>query len=174
VKGGERVEETRAKELDRLIRAYGDDLMRISFVHLKDLHLAQDAVQDAFLKAFRKLEDIKEKDEAQKKAWLIRITINTCRDYRRSAWFKRVDRRITPEELPDRFQPDPQDDIDILSEVMRLPLPLRQVILLTYYQDMDAASSAQTLGISRASYYRRLKKAHNILKTNAERWYSHA
>lgn len=44
--------EDKARELDRLMRAYGDDLMRISFVYLKDLHLAQDAVQDAFLKAY--------------------------------------------------------------------------------------------------------------------------
>lgn len=167
------MEGDRAVELDRLIRTYGDDLMRISFVYLKDLHLAQDAVQDAFLKAFRKLDDIREKEEPAKKAWLIRIAINTCKDYRRSAWFRRVDRRVTLEDLPELSQPDQEDRTDILNEVMGLPLNLRQVIILTYYENMDAGSAANALGISRASYYRRLKRAQEILKLNAERWCSH-
>ncbi len=32
--------------------------------------------------------------EAAIKSWLIRIAVNTCKDYRRSAWFRRVDRRL--------------------------------------------------------------------------------
>ncbi len=167
------MEDNKAVELDRLIRAYGDDLMRISFVHLKDLHLAQDAVQDAFLKAFRKLSDIDGKEEPVKKAWLIRIAINTCKDYRRSAWWRHVDRRITPEELPQAGIWEPGKNSDILDEVMRLPLRLRQVIILCYYQSMDADTAASALGISRASYYRRLKTALEQLKIHAERWASY-
>lgn len=168
------MENHKAMELDRLMRSYGDDLMRICFVYLKDLHLAQDAVQDAFLKAFRRLSDIADKEELVKKAWLIRIAINTCKDYRRSAWLRWVDRRITPEDIPEAASTTPEDETDVLSEVMRLPLPLRQVILMTYYQDMDADTACQTLGISRATYYRRLNKARETLKLHKERWYSHA
>jgi RNA polymerase sigma-70 factor (ECF subfamily) len=168
------VEDNRAMELDRLIRAHGDDLMRICFVYLKDLHLAQDAVQDAFLKAFRKLSDIQSREEPEKKAWLMRIAVNTCKDYRRSAWWRRVDRRVTPEDLPETASTQPEDETDVLSEVMRLPLPLRQAILMTYYLNMDADTASKALGISRASYYRRLKKARETLKLHAERWYSHA
>lgn len=166
------MEDSRAAELERLVRAYGDDLMRISFVCLKDLHLAQDAVQDAFLKAFRRLRDIQDREEPVKKAWLIRIAVNTCRDYRRSAWQRWVDRRIRPEELPETAQAAPEDQTDVLSEVMRLPLPLRQVIVMAYYQDMDADAASRALGISRASFYRRLKKARETLKLHAERWVS--
>lgn len=166
--------EDKARELDRLMRAYGDDLMRISFVYLKDLHLAQDAVQDAFFKAYNKLEDIRERDEAAIKSWLIRIAVNTCKDYRRSAWFRRVDRRLTPEMLPEGAAPSQEEKSDLLDAVMRLPLALRQVILLTYYEDMSPEKAAQTLQISRASYYRRLNKARGMLRINAERWYSNA
>lgn len=168
------MEENKALELDRLIRTYGDDLMRICVVHLKDLHLAQDAVQDTFLKAFRKLSDIDGKEEPVKKAWLTRIAINTCKDCRRSAWWRRVDRRFTPEDLPEPVSLESEQASDVLAEVMRLPLPLRQVIILTYYQDLDADTTCRVLRISRASYYRRLKKAREILRLHAERWYSHA
>ena len=103
---------------------------------------------------------------------LIRIAVNTCRDYRRSAWQRWVDRRIRPEELPETAQAAPEDQTDVLSEVMRLPLPLRQVIVMAYYQDMDADAASRALGISRASFYRRLKKARETLKLHAERWVS--
>ena len=76
--------------------------------------------------------------------------------------------------LPEGAAPSQEEKSDLLDAVMRLPLALRQVILLTYYEDMSPEMAAQTLQISRASYYRRLNKARGMLRINAERWYSNA
>ena len=44
-------------ELDRLMEQYGSSLLRMSALYLKDASLAQDAVQETFLKAYRHLQD---------------------------------------------------------------------------------------------------------------------
>lgn len=85
------------ESMTRIIQTHGSALLRMCYVYLKDRDLAQDAVQDTFLKAFRRLHTLQDKDSEQ--AWLMRIAINTCKDYLRTSWFKRVDRRVQVEHL---------------------------------------------------------------------------
>ena len=84
--------------LNRLVEQYQTPLRRMCFIMLRDEELAKDAVQDTFLKVYKNIDVFR--GECSEKTWLICIAINTCRDYRRSAWFRYLDRRITPEDLP--------------------------------------------------------------------------
>ncbi len=70
------------KEIQRLMDDYGDDVLRTSYMYLKDLQNAEDAFQEVFIRVFNKFESFK--GESSEKTWIIRITINVCKDMLRS------------------------------------------------------------------------------------------
>ena len=86
-------------ELDRLMEQYGSSLLRMSALYLKDASLAQDAVQETFLKAYRHLGDYR--GESSEKTWLTTICVNTCRDMLRNPWFRHRS-RTSLDSLPER------------------------------------------------------------------------
>ena len=63
------------KLLTRLIDQYQAILLQICFMYLHDRTMAEDAVQETFLKAYRSLPSFRR--ECSEKNWLIRIAINT-------------------------------------------------------------------------------------------------
>ena len=77
------VKETDGDRLEDLMRRYGDALVRMCCLYLNDASLAQDAAQDTFIKAWRNLGQFR--GECDERTWLMRIAINTCRDYHRTA-----------------------------------------------------------------------------------------
>ena len=158
---------TRDEALTRLVDEYQTPLLRICYMYLKDAQLAEDAVQETFLKACRSLESFR--GECSEKTWLMRIAVNVCRDLRKSAWHRHVDRRITPDMLPEPAAPAREEDGELLALVMNLPRRLREVTLLYYYQDMDTYEIAQALGISRSSVSGRLERARRKLREVLER-----
>ena len=99
----------RAARAEDMIRAYGTPLLRLCAACLGDVSLAEDAVQDTFLKAYRHLDAFSAQGAEAEKAWLCRIAVNTCRDYLRSAWMRRtvrgesaaalIDRAAAPEDI---------------------------------------------------------------------------
>lgn len=155
--------------LERLMTCYGTQLMRMCCLHLRDAALAEDAVQDTFLKAYRRLDDLR--DDKSERAWLMSIAINTCRDYLRTAWLRHIDRNITLDLLPDPSCNSPWPDTTVITQVMNLPPRLREVILLRYYQGMKHKEVAQALHISPSTVKQRLTRANKILHAKLERWY---
>lgn len=151
----------REQELIRLMDEYGGMLMNLCAVTLRDASLAQDAVQETFIKAYRYMETTSMIHS--ERAWLIRIAVNTCRDMMRTAWFRHVDRKTTLDQLPEAIAPQTQDS-DILQNVRSLPVKERQVILLYYWQSMSAEEVGTALGIDRATVYRRLERGRKKLK----------
>ena len=96
------------------------------YLHLSDKSLAEDAVQETFLKAYRGLSTFR--SESSVKTWLIQIAINTCKSMKRSAWWRYIDRRVTPEDIPQTGMMTDEDDSrdrsrydvdDILSGIER-------------------------------------------------------
>ena len=130
------------QELTRLMETYGAMLVSLCASALQDRHLAQDAVQETFLKAYRHLHQLAQADS--ERAWLIRIALNTCRDYQRTWWARHVDRRVPLDTLPESGAPDASRDI--LDQVQRLPRREREAVLLHYWQGMDAGEAAQAMG----------------------------
>lgn len=156
-------------QLDRLMAQYGSQLLRMCALYLKDAGLAQDAVQETFLKAYRRLDGFRA--EASESTWLTSIAINVCRDYLRTAWFRHIDRRKSADELPERSEAFVFPDNTVLTEVMRLPKKEREVILLRYYQNMRLRDAAQALGLSESAVRGRLSRANRILRGRLKEWY---
>ena len=153
--------------LDALMRQHGSRLLRLCAMNLRDASLAQDAVQDTFLKAFRQFHRFR--GDADALTWLTAIAINVCRDYRRTAWFRHVDRRV--DDLPEQTANLPFPDNTVITEVMNLPDQYREVILLRYYQDMKQKDVAAALHLSERAVRQRLHKANAILRERLKEWY---
>ena len=147
--------------LERLIQENQVSLKRLCYLYLHDRAMAEDAVQETFLKVYRSLKDFR--GEASEKTYLTRIAINTCKDMLRSGWFRHMDRRVTPEELPSRTETDPYHR-EVAAAVMNLPRRLREVILLYYYRGLTMEEIAEILEISQPAVSGRIKRAREKLK----------
>lgn len=161
----------REQKLRQLIEEYEIGLLRVCYMLLHDAELAEDAVQKTYLKAYLAMD--KFRGESSEKTWLTRIAVNTCKDMRRSAWMRHMDRNMTPEMLPEASLPFDERDEELILSVMALPLKLREVILLRYYQDMSIKEIAETLGIAASSVSNRLKRAIKKLQIMMERGHFH-
>ena len=157
--------DVREERLRRWIAEYSEAILRACRLLLSDRGQAEDAMQDTFLKAWRHMADYEKKHVENDKAWLLRIAANTCRDYRRSAWFRRVDRRADWADL----SPDPsaQGDRLLMVCVGELADKYRRVIVLYYYQRLTLQETAEALGIPVSTAHRRLRKAEALLR---EQW----
>jgi RNA polymerase sigma-70 factor (ECF subfamily) len=144
------------------MQLYEKDVLRMCYVYLHDLPLAEDAAQETFLKAYRAMDRFR--GDSSEKTWLMRIAINTCKDIRRAAWFRHTERRVSLEDLPQPAEPPKADSVLITLEVMRLPPKEREAVLLRYYQNMTLAETARALGISAGAVSKRLRKAHQRLE----------
>lgn len=155
----------REAEITRMMETYGGMLAGLCTAMLGDPDLAQDVTQETFMRAYRSLNRFDGKHE---KTWLTRIAVNLCRDQWRSRWFRHMDRRVTPDMLPETAAPAGEENGRVLEAVQTLPGKLREVVLLRYFQDMEPEEIARALGINRATVYRRLDKAHGALRTILE------
>lgn len=164
--------ETKEAWLERAMEQYEESLLRMCFAYLGDAALAEDAVQETFLKAYRALDRFR--GDAGEKTWLLRIAINTCRDLRRSAWFRHVDRNVTLDVLGEPADPAQewsQWDDTLTRAVMGLKPKYRETVLLCWYQGLTGQETANVLKISRSAVMNRLKQAKTILRKELEAWY---
>lgn len=158
---------TPEEEISRLVSEYQVALLRMCYAYLHDRALAEDAVQDTFLKAYRSIERFR--GDCSMKTWLMRIAVNTCRDMRRTGWFRHMDGSVTLDMLPEPSVPASELDNEITIKVMSLPVKLREVVLLYYFQDMSTGEIAAALGVSQQAVSSRLQRARNKLRSALER-----
>ena len=149
-----------------LIDRYEKDILRICYVYLHDTEQAKDAVQDTFLKAFTRLDSLR--DAAKEKSWLVMIAVNTCRDYLRSPWVVHINRHVQPEEL--RIAADQPDgtQAELMAAVMNLPRKYMEAVTLRYIQGYGIHETAEMLGITPSAVSRRCGKACILLKDRLE------
>lgn len=158
---------TKEERITRLIKDYQIPLKRMCCVWLKDSTLAEDAVQETFLKAYGALDDFR--GECSEKTWLIRIAVNVCRNMKRGWWFGHVDRSVDIDLLPEAAVPFEEKDDSLLHAVTSLPGKLREITLLYYYQDMSMSEISEILNISVSTVSRRLESARKQLRRQLER-----
>lgn len=144
-------------------------LLRTCCLLLRDAALAEDAVQETFLKAWRAYDDYRR--QASEKTWLMRIAVNTCRDMLRGGWFRRMDHRVDMAELPEPAAPFAEPDDEVTRAILSLPNALRQVVTLRYYQGLSVQEVADVLRIHRRTVHYRLDKAERALRAALEDWY---
>lgn len=158
--------------LERMMSAYGESLLRMCTLQLRDAHLAEDAVQETFLKAYRHMSSFR--GESSELTWLTSIAIHVCRDMQRGAWFRHVDRRADASELPEPSVTDEYPDRTVIAEVQALPPRYREVILLRYYQGLTLRETGEALRLSQTAVKARLNRANAMLRERLKEWYDEA
>lgn len=158
----------REAKLEAWLTEYGDEVLRMCYLYLADRALAEDALQDTIVKVWRGMNGFEGRGGSSPKTWIMRVAINTCKDYKRTAWLRHVDRSKAIEDLPLAFQDVTADSCAIFQDVMRLPCKLKQVILLYYFHDMTMAETAEALGLSRSTVQNRLRNAYALLRYEPE------
>jgi len=135
---------------------------------------AQDAVQDAFVKAFQALDQLGAGRGFA--AWMARITINTCLEALRTSKEKvSLSAFATTVELSPRLGPEPftpatlasnREHVDLLrAAVGRLPEDQRVTLLLRYLEDMSYEQIAAYLDVPVSTVRGRLYKAKRALRS---------
>lgn len=159
-------DDIRQNALQEMVIKYQTELLHICYLYLRDATLAEDAAQETFLKAYRALNSFR--GDSGERTWLMKIAINTCRDMQRSTWHRHMDRRVTPDMLPQAAVPFETADEDLVISVMELPAKLKETVLLYYFQNMSVKEIAISLGITSPSVSNRLKRATKKLRIALE------
>ena len=155
---------TREQILETWVHTYAGAILKTCFIYLADHDLAQDAMQDTFMKAWKYMERNGASSIQNEKAWLMRVAINTCRDYRRTQWFKHIDFKKSLDELPPSYVSVPEEDRDLVIEISNLPDKYKRLVLLYYYSNMTLQDTAEVLGIPKSTASKRLKRAEEMLR----------
>ena len=159
-------------DIETLMREHGNDVLRTAYAYVKDKHTAEDIFQEVFIKVFKNLDSFR--DESDIKTWIIRITINTSKDYLKSAYSRKVvpmmefkEDMITSDDDFEEIENRDRDEM-IRKMVMSLPEQYREVILCVYYHDMSVADTAKSLDIAEGTVKSRLSRAREMMKNKLE------
>lgn len=155
--------------LEDAMNRWERSLLRTCYAYLGDAALAEDAVQETFLKAWKGFGHFR--GASEEKTWLMQIAINTCKDIRRGAWFRHIDRSLSLDKLPEGSEPFTLRDDTLTRAIMALKPRIREVVLLHWYQQLSGDETAKALGVSRSTVYNRLEKARRLMRKELEVWH---
>lgn len=153
---------SRDEAFTRMVNQYQGAIGRMCLLYLRDRTAAEDALQETFLKAYKRMDTFRA--DSQERTWLMSIAINTCRDMNRSAWLRHTEKRVTPEELPIPTDSVDEDALALAEAIRRLPGKHRDAILLYYYQDMTIKEVATVLRAAPSTIMKRLNQAKDMLR----------
>lgn len=147
------------EEASRAIERYGNTVRRLCMMHLKNHADTEDIFQTVFLKYV--LSSVSFESDEHEKAWLIRVTINACKDLLKSFFRSRT---VSLDQLLDQPAPMPSDHREVLEAVLALPQKYRDVVYLHYYEGYTAPEIGKILGKNTNTVYTLLTRARQLLR----------
>lgn len=149
------------EKLEYLIKEYSNTIYRLAFIRMKSRELAEDIMQDVFLK----LVEQKHPNDSDEhlKAWLIRTTINCCNDHWKSPWFKK--RVYIEDNEESSYSMSHSGSVGRITEcVMKLPKKYRAIIHLYYYEEYSIKEIADILTLNENTVRTRMSRGRHLLK----------
>ena len=150
-----------AESFSRLIEPLLDPAYRLAAVMLGDRGAAEDAVQEASIKAWRKIRQLRG-DTASLRAWYLSIVANECRMSRRTRWWNVI-------KLAEVRDPKPHEGesyTDLHRALLRLSPDERLPLVLHFYLDLPLEEVARTLGVSASAAKSRIYRAAKRLRAD--------
>ena len=146
---------------------YADTVMHVCMIYLQDQADRDDAFQDTFLK-YSQCETVFN-DQEHRKAWLIRVASNTCKDMLKRASRRNVDLDAASSIVSN--EKSQEETYEQTEQAERVSAALRQLddryripLYLTYYENMTAAQIADTMEIPENTVYTNLARGRKKLK----------
>ena len=153
-----------ASDAAAFVRRYSGMILRLCFTYSLGRADAQDICQNVFLKLLQS--DRRFDSEGETRAFIIRITINECKDVLKSGWRRRS---VPLDELNEREVPIlPEENSCVLAAVQRLPVKYREAVYLYYYEGYNAEEIAAIVGAKPAAVRQRLARAREKLRKELE------
>jgi len=144
-------------DINRILSKYGDMLLRIAVVMLKDQSDAEDAVEETIIRYINHGSSFNNGEH--EKAWLITVITNQCRDILRyRARFFTSDISCIETYTQD------EHTSGILEALMLLPEKFRIVLMLYYVEEYRIDDIASIIGRTTSAVKMRLKKGRELLK----------
>ena len=158
--------------LDTLIKDYGEDLKRLAYLYVYDLAESEDITQEVFIKCYHQLDHFRH--ESSYKTWLIRMTINQCKDYKKRWSVRNIFYR---KELPETYEQQltepsyiqKESSDEMMRELTKLASKYKEVLILYYYEELTMLEISEILQIKHNTVKSRLLRGKNLLKERLER-----
>lgn len=140
---------------------YSDMVYRIALNSVRSIAVAEDITQEVFLKLLEK--SVSFESMQHEKAWLIRVTINFCKNYLKSGWFRKIT-ELT-EDIPyTRKTLYTLEQMELYHQLMKLKEQERTIVYLYYYEEYTLAEIAKILEINSNTVATKLRRAKEKLR----------
>ncbi len=145
---------------------YADALFRLSLSYVKSRSDAEDIVQDVFVSYINSAPRFT--DEEHRRAWLIRVAVNKCRDAHRR---KSVRQSVSLDEVGDIATEEELygESAHLFASLRCLPEKYRAAIVLHYLEGYTVSETAKSLSASESAVKMRLSRGRQMLKNLLEK-----
>ena len=153
------------QEFNKKYELYSQELMNISYGYTKSRDDSLDIIQNVFTKIVNNPKQFNNLNE--EKYWLIRITINECKDFLR----KKSKRPIINADLVNSFSnyDSETENLHYIADVVKtLPEKYKVVIILFYWDSLSIKEIAKVLKVSEDAVKKRLERARKLIKIEME------
>lgn len=159
------------ERLKKTILQYSEMVYRLAYALVKDKYDADDIYQEVFTGYLRKNPQFQNREH--EKAWFIRVTVNHCKNFWKSAWQSRTGGFDENEwqGMPKFFGSDARQhgqEAELIEKVKLLPEKYRTVIHLFYYEDMSVEEIGAVLKRKPSTVRTQLTRARRLLKKEME------
>lgn len=155
------------EEVTQAIRQYADMVQRICMVHVKNEADTEDIFQTVFLKYA--LSSVRFESAEHEKSWLIRVTINACKDLLKSFFRSHA---VSLEAVMEPCEQMPAEHREVWEAVLSLPPKYRDVVYLHYYEGYSAPEISRILGKNVNTVYTWITRSKQLLRERLEgEWY---
>lgn len=159
------------QDIVQTIDNYSDTVKRLCTVRLANSADTEDIFQTVFLKYAVSTTSFE--SEEHRKAWLIRVTLNACKDLTKSRFRKRLVPLDEVDNLSSSATAEQREILDAeqretLEAVLSLPQKYRDVVYLHYYEGYTAPEISQLIGQKTNTVYTLLTRSKKLLRKQLE------
>ncbi|WP_226581614.1 sigma-70 family RNA polymerase sigma factor [Halobacillus litoralis] len=162
---------TRDEAVEFIMNQYGESLKRTIYTYVKNYHTTDDIFQNVLIQIYRKWDQFN--GQSHIKTWSVRIAINQCKDYLRSPlhriklvrnkWLDQKD----PHQIEHTVMQKEQWN-EIANAILQLPIKYREVMILTFQQDMTQKEIAEVTNTNVSTVKTRMQRARQLVKEQVD------
>lgn len=150
-----------------LYERYADEAVGLAYLLTGDRRLAEDLMQDAFVRIARRLVHIRDPDASW--SYLRRSVVNLANSHFRRRAIERLHLAVQAEP-GEATQTDPSDRLALREAIVRLPVRQRTALVLRFYEDLPEREIAELMRCRTGTVKQLVFRAMQTLRRELEGW----
>lgn len=134
-------------------------LYRLAYSYTLNIADAEDILQEVFIQLYKNINSLTDAEHIKK--WCIKVTINKCKDFKKSAWKRKV---FGFNENEEKNIPSKTESNEVLDEIFKLPEKYRVILFLYYYEGYKTGEMAKILNKNESTIRSDLSRGREKLK----------